>query len=140
VECREHQTPGKRSLPIHAHADRVAAQVTAAGAAIAAVPARDMPLAGYAVADTEAAHLRTHPDHLADILVPDVHSDRNRLTRPLVPLPDMNVGAADRRLADLDQQVVVTHLRFLDPLQVQSWAGLGLHQCSHRRLSLSSAR
>ncbi len=38
--------------------------------------------------------------------VADHHRHRNGLLRPLVPVPDMNIGAADRRLLHLDQHVV----------------------------------
>src|SRR5207253_9327171 len=64
IEGGDHQELGKCSFAVHADADRVAAQVTPAGAAIAAIPARHVALARYAIADPATAHLRTHPDHL----------------------------------------------------------------------------
>src|SRR4029077_20814078 len=94
----------------------------------------------HAVTDVETAHLGTHADHLPHILVPHVHTDRNRLARPLVPLPDVDVGAADGGSADLDQQVVMADLRFLGPLQNQSGPGFGLHQRSHRFRSFVVSR
>ena len=54
----------------------------------------------------EAAHLAADLDDLADKFVADDHRHRNGLLRPLVPVPDVDVGAADRRLADPDQHVV----------------------------------
>ena len=47
---------GERALAVDADADRVAAQMPAAGAAVAAVAAGDVAFAGDAVADLEAAH------------------------------------------------------------------------------------
>ena len=52
------------------------------------------------------AHIGAELDDLAGIFVADRHRRRDRLLRPLVPVEDMDVGAADAGLVDLDQHVV----------------------------------
>src|SRR5258705_10806694 len=86
----------------------------AAGTAVSAEPAGDVPFAGNAIPDVETANLLTHLDNFADILVADLHRYRNRLARPVVPFPDVDVGTADRRLSNADHDVVVPHLGGLD--------------------------
>src|SRR5207344_265680 len=102
VECRDDEKLRERALAIDADPDGVAAQMPAPGAAVAAEAAGDVPLARDAVADAEAAHFLSHLDDLADVFVADLHRHGNGLLRPVVPFPDVNVGAADRGLADPD--------------------------------------
>ncbi len=81
------------------------------GAAVAAEAAGDVAFSGDAVADREAAHFLPELDDFAHVFVADVHRHGNRLLRPVVPLPDMDVGAADRGLRDPDHHVVVADFR-----------------------------
>ena len=90
---------GEAALAVHAHAHGVAAQVAAAGAAVAAEAAGEMPFAGHAIAEREAAHFAAHVDDAAEVLVADGHGHRDGLLRPGVPVVDVHVGAADRGLA-----------------------------------------
>ena len=80
--------------------------VPAPRAAIAAMPADDVAFARDALADAKPAHLLAHRLDHADVFVADVHRHRDRLLRPLVPVVDVHVGAADRGLADADEHVV----------------------------------
>ena len=59
----------KQPGTVHADADGVAAQVTTAGAAVAAVAAGDVAFARDAIADLEARHLAADLDDLAAVLV-----------------------------------------------------------------------
>src|SRR5690606_37024926 len=112
VEGRYDEILGEGALAVDADAVAVAAQVAAAGAAVAAVAAGDVSLAGDPVADLEAAHLLADADHLADVLVAHHHGHRDGFAGPFVPVVDVHVGAADGGLADADEQVVVTDLGF----------------------------
>ena len=122
----------ERARPIHADADGVAAQMPAPGAAVAAVAAGDVPFAGDAIADAQAAHFAAHLDDLAAVLVAHGHRHGNGLLRPRIPLVDVHVGAADRGLRDLDEHVVRADLRLRDVLQPDAGGGLFLDQCFHR--------
>ncbi len=62
VERGDHQIFGKGARTVDANANGVAAQMSAPGAAVAAVTAGDVPFAGDPIADGEAAHLLTDGD------------------------------------------------------------------------------
>jgi hypothetical protein len=129
---------GERAFAIDAHSHGVAAQVAATGAAVAAEPAGDVAFAGDAVTDLEAAHFLTDLDNLADVFVADVHRHGDRLLRPLVPLPDVDVGAADRSLLDADHDVVVADLRLLHLGQRESGCTFELCECLHHVSTLAA--
>src|SRR5207245_9767438 len=112
---REPHRFGKRPIASDAATDRAAAQVTPPGTAIAAEAAGDLPFSRDAVADVEAAHFLTHLDDLTDVFVTDLHRHRNRLRRPIIPFPNVDIGAADRGLANADQDTVMAHFGFLAP-------------------------
>src|SRR4029079_12249310 len=132
VERGDHQVFGECALAIDADADGVAAQMATPRAAVATEAASDVAFARYAVTDREAAHFLAHVDDLAHVLVADVHRHRNRLASPLVPVPDVHVGAADRRLADPYHHVVVADLGFFHLSQLEARRGLELGECLHR--------
>jgi hypothetical protein len=72
-------------------------------------------------------------DH-ADELVSDGHRNGDRLLGPGVPVPDVNVRAADARLKDPYQHVVLADLRHMYVPQPEALGGLRLHQRLHRLL------
>src|SRR5690606_4225345 len=106
VEGRQHEVVGERPLALHAHPHGVAARVAAPGAAVAAVAAGDVALAAHAVAHLEAAHLAAHARHHPGPLVAGDERHGHGALRPLVPVVDVHVGAAEAGLGDADQQVV----------------------------------
>jgi hypothetical protein len=106
VRGRQRHVLGEAPGAVDADADRVAAQVAASGAAVAAVAAGDVALAGDAVAGREPRHLAAHLDDLAAVLVADLHRHRDGALRPGVPVVDVDVGAADRGLPHADEDVV----------------------------------
>ena len=110
------------------------AEMAAPGPAVAAMAAGDVPFAGNAIADLEALDFGTQFDDGADVLVADVHRDRDRLPRPVVPFPDMHVGPADGRFPYLDQDVVGADRGAVDVAQGEAGSGFqfcqGFHVCS----------
>jgi hypothetical protein len=131
VEGRDHQVLGKAAGAVDAHADGVAAQVAAPGAAVAAVAAGDVAFAGDTVTERKAAHFLADLDHFADIFVAHVHGHRNGLLRPLVPVPDVDVRATDGGLADADHHVVVADRRPGHAGHRQARAAFQFGKCSH---------
>jgi hypothetical protein len=91
---------------MHADAERVAAEMPSARATVAAFAADDMTFARDPLADMVLGDRRADLSNLADELVADYHRHRNGLLRPLVPVPDMHVRAADGGFLHLDQHVV----------------------------------
>ena len=92
--------------PVHADAGGLRAQVTPARHAVAAPPAHDVPLARDQIARVEVGDVRPDLDDLADELVTDHERGRHGARRPLVPVGDVEVGAADARAVHPDQHVV----------------------------------
>ena len=117
--------------PVDADADGVAAQMTPPGAAVAAVAAGHMALARDPVADLQAADFHADFGDFADERMADDHRNRDGGLRPFVPVVDMDVGAADRRLLDLDQHVIVADGGQRGVLHPDAGLGLGLDQGLH---------
>ena len=94
-----------------------------------------MALAGDALADREARDARAKLGDLADILMADDLWGLDVLLRPLVPFVDMDVGAADRGLVDLDENFSGARHRNRHLPQLQSGAGCwfynGIHHLIH---------
>jgi hypothetical protein len=118
-------------MAVHADADGVRAQVLLAGAAVAAVPADDVAFGRDALAELVAGHARAHVDDAADELVADDQAGLDRALAPLVPLVDVQVGAADRGLLELDQHLVGADLRHRHLFHPDALAGFALDQGFH---------
>ena len=125
---------GEAAGAIHAHTLRVAAEVSLAGAAVAAMTTGDVALARDALSVLEADDLRAHLDHLADELVARDHGHRHRSLRPLVPVVDVHVRAADGRLLDANLDVVGAHLGLGLVAHPDALDGLLLDQGLHRHV------
>ena len=73
---------------------------------------------------------------LADILMADDLWGLDVLLRPLVPFVDMDVGAADRGLVDLDENFSGARHRDRHLPQLQSGAGCGFYDGIHHLIHL----
>ena len=129
----------ERAVTVNADADVVLAPLDIAGVAVAAVAAGDMALAGDALADREARDARAKLGDLADILMADDLWGLDVLLRPLVPFVDMDVGAADRGLVDLDENFSGARHRNRHLPQLQSGAGCGFYNGIHHLFHFKSA-
>src|SRR6266480_2126997 len=117
----------------HADADRVAAQMTPPGPAVAAMPAGHMTLDGNALPGREAAHLAADLRDRALELMTDDERHRDRLLRPGIPVPDVKIGAADRRVMDPHQEIVRTDRRTRDVLEPDPRLAPALDERAHQR-------
>ena len=123
---------GEGARAVHPDPHRVAAQVAPAGAAVAAEATRQVPLAAHPVTWSEGLHLRPHPLHHAHVLVAHDHGHGDGALAPLVPVVDVDVGAADGALPDADEDVVDAHLRLRRvPDQPDPFPPLRLRQGLH---------
>ena len=111
--------------------------MAAAGQAVPAAPTDDVALAGDHIADLQVGDVVAEGGHGPHELVPDGHGDRDDLLGPRVPVPNVDVGAADRRLVDLDQDVVDPDAGDRDLIQPQPRLPLLLHQGLHGLLHVS---
>src|SRR5579871_2721661 len=108
------------------------AQMPPAGPTVPAVTARDMSFGRDTVAELVIVDAGTQRHDAPDELVADDEPGRDRALGPLVPLVDMQVGAADRRLLDLDQHLVGADLGNRHLLHPDAFLGEALHQRPHR--------
>ena len=78
-----------------------------------------MPLTGDPVAHGDVVDVGAHLDDLAEELVPDRHRHLHRRARPLVPLLEVQVGAAQAgpQHPDLDVLVAAPRLGDVDELE-----------------------
>jgi hypothetical protein len=135
----EGQILGVGAGPIHAYAFRIGAEVTTASQAIPATPADHMPFPADDVSRKEIGHVRADLDNLANELVPDHQGYENGFLRPLVPVVDVQVGAADAGAVDTNQHVVDTDLRHLDFLEPKSGFVLAFDKRFHFGFPLSTS-
>ena len=85
-----------------------------AAAAVAAVSAGNVTLSGDAVADFVVLHAASHLDDFSNVLVAYGHRGLDGVLRPLVPVVDVQVGAADGYLPYFDQYVINAYFRHRD--------------------------
>ena len=95
VAGRQREVLGERAVAMQTETEGANAHLATAGATVAAGAADDVPLARDAVADFHVAHLRTDLDDLAVELVAGNQRCAERVRRPVVPVQNVQVGAAD---------------------------------------------
>ena len=76
----------------------------------------DVAFCGHAVANLEAADFAADFHDFAREFVTDRHWHRDRFARPVVPLKNVNVGAANRRALDAYQYIVVADFGLVELL------------------------
>ena len=135
VGDRHRDIIGERAVAIDADDLGTLAEVGAAGPALEAVPANDVSLGRHQVPDLEESRgpgLAAQLGDLAGELVPDDDRRPESSRRPAVPLPDVQVGAADAGVAYPDEDVVRPSSRAGNVPQGHAGAGRLLHESSHR--------
>src|SRR5690348_10763111 len=90
-----------------------------------------MAFAADDIAGGETGYVGSDLGNASDKLVADRHRHGNGLLRPLVPLVDVDVGAANAGAKDLNQHVVDPDLRRLDIFQPKSGLALAFDQRLH---------
>src|SRR5450759_5285701 len=128
---RQRDVFGESAWPVYADPHGVGAQVAPAGEAVAAAAANHVAFPADQIAREEIGDIGTHRFNPADELVADRHGHGNRLLRPIVPLEDVDVGAADAGLQYANQDVVDADLRDDDVLQPQAWLADAFDQSFH---------
>src|SRR6185312_7836669 len=95
VSHREGNILGKCSRPVHADSLCMRAEMPPSRQAVPAAAADHMSLAAHDHARMKVVNIRSRFYDLADEFVPDHQRCRDRALCPLVPLVDVQVGAAD---------------------------------------------
>ena len=119
------------TVTVDADADRVVAEVAPAGAAVPAEAADHVALPGDAVAHGDVVDVGPHLHHLAEELVADGHRHPHLLGRPLVPLLEVEVRAAQAGPQHPHLDVLVTALRLGNLHELETRTRRDLPECAH---------
>ena len=82
----------------------------------------------------EAGDTIAQSGDLAHIFVTDGHTGLDMLSSPIVPVVDMDIGAANSSLMDLDQNFAGTGDGYGNTSQRNAFAGVGLNKSIHHLL------
>ena len=94
----------------------------------------DVSLAHHEIAARKSFHVVTDSINDTGKLVTDGHRHWNGFLRPVIPVVDVHVGAADRRLQHPDQHVIAANFWNRNVLQPQTRLAFGLHNRLHHFL------
>ena len=108
------------------------------GAALEAVAAHDVALGGHELADLELGDPRAQGDDLAGELMADDDGRPHASLRPGVPVGDVQVGAADARVAHADQHLAGAGRWFGNRRDGQTGGRALLDDCLHRGVELGA--
>src|SRR5260370_18952789 len=97
---------GESAGAIHADAHGVRAQVATAGQAVAAAPADHVSFATHDIAGMRIVDIRPDFDNLSHELITDRHGHRNGALRPVIPVVDVQIRAANAGAAHANHHVV----------------------------------
>ena len=131
VKGRQAQVLSKSPRLVHPDPAGLRVQMKAARAAGAAVFANQMPLARNPLANGQIGHVFTHLNNLSGKLMPGNQRHRHSFLRPLVPVPDMDIGAANAGFVNLDQHIIRADFRHRLALHPQAFLCLRLYQRLH---------
>ena len=102
-----------------------------AGHAMPAAAADDVAFSRNKFARIEVVDVRADLDNFTDELMSDRHRYRNGLTRPVVPLIDVNVGPTDPCAQDANTDIVDSNCGFGNVLQPKAGLGVRFNKCLH---------
>src|SRR5580658_4431396 len=120
------------SRAVHTDAERMRTEVTAACEAVTTASTDDVAFAADQVARLEVADIGADFDDLAHEFVADGHRNGDGLLRPLVPLVNMHVGAADAGFLYADEHIVDANFRHRNVFEPEAAFGPAFDQSSHR--------
>ena len=133
IALRDAEVLREATGTIHAHALGIRAEVEEPAAAVVAVPADDVPLAGHDIAGLVGLHRRAHALHDTAELMTHVHTHGNGLLRPGIPVPNMQIRTADSGLVNLNEDIIRADFRHRHLHQLQPLIGLRFDERFHAR-------
>ena len=139
VGLRDGKILCKATGAVNTHPHGVGAQVEHATAAVAAVAADNMALAGNNLTRLVLCHGRTYAlDNTAE-LMPHVHADGYRLLSPSIPVPDMQIRTANSCAVNLNKNIVGADFRHRHLHQFESFISFCFNESFHGRKYYSSS-
>jgi hypothetical protein len=103
IAGRHRDELGERAVAVHPDDPGILADVTVAGAALQAVAAHDVSFRGHDLPHRQTHHAVSHRHDLSGEFVADHERGMDPPLRPRIPIGDVQIGAADARVADRDQ-------------------------------------
>ena len=88
--------------------------------AIAAPATDDVSFPAHNIAGIKVIYVRSNFNNFANKFMPDGHGNGHGSLRPIVPLVNMNVGAADACVVDANQHIIDADLGFTNLFQPQT--------------------
>ena len=124
---------GERAIALHADPDRVRAQRTPAGHAVAATPADDVSLGAHQLPHVNGLDALPELRHLTDELMAHHQGRLDRRLCPFAPGIDVEVGSTDAGPEHADQHLARRRRGFGHVVQRQTRRGFGLDERLHVR-------
>ena len=131
IKRRNTEIFGKRRPSVHTNTVRITTQVPTPSPTIPTVPTRDVAFTRHPLPDLEASNMAADLGNLSDEFMADNHRHWDGTLRPLIPFVDVDIRSADGRLANLDEEVIRTDLRFRYILHPDANFRFGFHQGFH---------
>ena len=122
---------GKGAGAVNAHAARAGAEMAASREAVTAASANHVALSADELAREKVGDICAYFDNFAHEFVAHHHGDRNGPLGPLIPLVDVDIGAADGGLLYLNENVVNADRGDRNIFQPESGFGFTLYQRFH---------
>src|SRR4030095_3762623 len=131
VLLRERHKFRPRTRTIHSHALRVWTKMAAPSEAIATMSTRDVTLAAHQVSFCKTFDVTTYTIDNANKLMANGHRHWNGFLRPIIPVIDVQIRAADRGFQHSDEHIIAANLWNRNVLQPQTWLAPGFHNGHH---------
>ena len=130
---RQRDVLGESAGAIDADAACVLAQMASPRQAIATQAAHHMALAADDLAGMKVGDVGAGGHDLADELMADDHRHGNGFPRPIVPFPDVDIGAANAGAHHADENIIDTDFRPRHVFEPQSRFRLAFDESLHAR-------
>src|SRR5215471_17220211 len=112
VRHRQRNEFRETTWPVHTNTGGVCTQMPHSSHTVSAPAANDVPFPGDKFTRMKVIHVGADFDDLSYKLMPNDHRHRNGLFRPVVPVEDMNVCAADTCAQNMYQHIINANAGF----------------------------
>ena len=119
------------ACPVDSYSLSVRAKMASARQAIPAAAASHVPFAAHDVPGIKIRHVRAHLHNFAHKLVPDHHRNLDGFLRPIVPLINVQIRAANPRAVHANEHVIDPDFGRFHVLEPKSGFSFAFYQCFH---------
>jgi hypothetical protein len=133
----QRQIFGESSRPIHSHSFGISAQMSPARETVTTSTTNNMTLATDHLPWKKIFNIRPDFNNLTDELMTYHHRHGDGFARPIVPIINVQIRAANTGAIDANQDVVEPDNRFWNILEPKPGLCLFLNKCFHDSFSVS---